>query len=182
MTRTAALFGLLLAAMPAQAVTITFTEFGVPDLTELSNEYQSLGITLSSFYQYTDSRDTFDSQGIANLTGKSTITFTTAADDVSFDFLVLPFVSFQITALDAGANILEIFAFDATANTTNASHSYGAGGIKYLVLEGPEGNVGLSTLRFDGTAGIPEPMTWTMMILGFGLVGLAARRRPVATA
>lgn len=29
----------------------------------------------------------------------------------------------------------------------------------------------------DGTGGVPEPATWAMMILGFGLVGAAARRR-----
>jgi hypothetical protein len=31
--------------------------------------------------------------------------------------------------------------------------------------------------------GVPEPTTWAMLILGFGLVGFAARRsRTVATA
>jgi hypothetical protein len=31
--------------------------------------------------------------------------------------------------------------------------------------------------RWDGAGGVPEPATWAMMILGFGLVGAAARRR-----
>ena len=35
----------------------------------------------------------------------------------------------------------------------------------------------VSEVTFDGTAGIPEPATWAMMIAGFGLVGAAARRR-----
>jgi hypothetical protein len=30
------------------------------------------------------------------------------------------------------------------------------------------------------TAAVPEPATWAMLILGFGLVGFAARRRPTA--
>lgn len=168
--------------MPAEAVTITFTEFGVPDLTELSNEYQSLGITLSSFYQYTDPRDAFDTRGIANSTNESTLTFTTAADGVSFDFLALAGAGFELAAFDSGSNLLETFVFGPEAGNTNASYSYGVGGIKTLVLKGPAGNVGISTLRFDGAAGIPEPGSWAMMILGFGLVGLVARRRAGAIA
>ncbi|WP_308911220.1 PEPxxWA-CTERM sorting domain-containing protein [Pseudokordiimonas caeni] len=31
------------------------------------------------------------------------------------------------------------------------------------------------------TSGIPEPATWLMMIMGFGLVGIASRRRSVAS-
>ena len=30
---------------------------------------------------------------------------------------------------------------------------------------------------YTSVGGIPEPATWAMMILGFGLVGVAARRR-----
>ncbi|HEX7945707.1 MAG TPA: PEPxxWA-CTERM sorting domain-containing protein [Phenylobacterium sp.] len=35
----------------------------------------------------------------------------------------------------------------------------------------------VSEVTFDGTAGIPEPATWAMMIAGFGLVGGTMRRR-----
>ncbi|MCG2839819.1 NF038132 family protein [Sandaracinobacter sp. RS1-74] len=34
----------------------------------------------------------------------------------------------------------------------------------------------------DPTPGVPEPATWAMMILGFGLVGFAARRRQTRAA
>ena len=33
--------------------------------------------------------------------------------------------------------------------------------------------------QFDLTSGVPEPATWAAMVLGFGLVGGALRRRPV---
>lgn len=35
----------------------------------------------------------------------------------------------------------------------------------------------LTSLPGGGTPGIPEPATWAMMIAGFGLIGVAARRR-----
>lgn len=40
-------------------------------------------------------------------------------------------------------------------------------------------NVGLSSLSFEGTLvpAVPEPATWALMILGFGIVGSALRRR-----
>jgi hypothetical protein len=46
------------------------------------------------------------------------------------------------------------------------------------------GIVGAGPLRSIATTGaIPEPATWAMLIAGFGLVGVAARRRrPVASA
>ena len=33
--------------------------------------------------------------------------------------------------------------------------------------------------NFTFSAAVPEPATWAMMIVGFGFVGVAARRRPV---
>lgn len=36
---------------------------------------------------------------------------------------------------------------------------------------------GLSEVRLDGVAAVPEPATWAMMICGFGLVGGAMRRQ-----
>ena len=35
---------------------------------------------------------------------------------------------------------------------------------------------------YTSIGGVPEPMTWTMLIAGFGMVGVAARRRTAATA
>jgi PEP-CTERM motif len=32
-------------------------------------------------------------------------------------------------------------------------------------------------VHFTATAAVPEPATWMMMILGFGFVGAAVRRR-----
>lgn len=47
-------------------------------------------------------------------------------------------------------------------------------------LSAPEGGCGLGEVAFEA-GGVPEPDTWAMMIMGFGLLGVAARRRRPAT-
>jgi len=38
-------------------------------------------------------------------------------------------------------------------------------------------NSGFWTASFPVSAGVPEPATWAMMLLGFGAIGFAMRRR-----
>lgn len=87
--------------------------------------------------------------------------------------------------------------FDALADTS------GPPGSAYTNLVsipevGPEGNNGalytptanqpgyvagfLVTYHFISDSAVPEPATWAMMMLGFGAIGLAMRRRKVAVA
>jgi hypothetical protein len=40
----------------------------------------------------------------------------------------------------------------------------------------------LDDISFQGPAGVPEPATWAMMIMGFGLMGSALRRRRMVPA
>ena len=40
----------------------------------------------------------------------------------------------------------------------------------------------LRTLELQSSASVPEPGAWALMLLGFGLVGVAARRRPIIPA
>lgn len=55
--------------------------------------------------------------------------------------------------------------------------------IQYTVLATQGANPGLSNISFEGRlAVVPEPESWTMLLGGFGLVGLAARRRRRAIA
>lgn len=37
--------------------------------------------------------------------------------------------------------------------------------------------VGLAGIRFNVPTGVPEPATWLMMLIGFGAIGIALRRR-----
>jgi hypothetical protein len=57
--------------------------------------------------------------------------------------------------------------------------------VRYTILTTAGGeandNAGLSNISFAG-ARVPEPATWGLMIVGFGMVGLSARRRKAAVA
>jgi len=52
------------------------------------------------------------------------------------------------------------------------------GGFSYGQRDDLYGAVRLSSLRFS-VASVPEPSTWAMMILGFGAIGYAMRRKTV---
>ncbi|MCG2840022.1 PEPxxWA-CTERM sorting domain-containing protein [Sandaracinobacter sp. RS1-74] len=57
--------------------------------------------------------------------------------------------------------------------------------LKFLAVGTPGGAPPISFLdgvSLQATGGVPEPATWAMMLLGFGAVGFAARRRAAATA
>ena len=53
---------------------------------------------------------------------------------------------------------------------------------KYRVNTFSPGATGFVTATSSLVAGVPEPATWAMMILGFGMAGVAARRRRSAFA
>ncbi len=110
------------------------------------------------------------------------------------DSLVFTFDSaithFGVDVIDLGTS----GATDFTINWGNGSDvlytGYAGGGV---VFAGVIDLVGFTTVTFTGTAGddgidfdrlvykgdgaVPEPATWAMLIVGFGLVGFAARRR-----
>ena len=55
---------------------------------------------------------------------------------------------------------------------------------EYVAVPGGDGNDYSGNIRIDSAlaAGVPEPATWGLMILGFGMVGGAMRRRAKTTA
>ena len=88
----------------------------------------------------------------------------------------LPSQYFRIDDL-AFANELQVyFTSGLTANggTVGTSQSYEhepAGGNRYIVN---------GTVTRVATAAVPEPASWALMVLGFGAIGSALRRRKIA--
>jgi hypothetical protein len=63
-----------------------------------------------------------------------------------------------------------IASFLDTVSFSNMTTRY----VQYRVLAANGGNTGLSDIHFNA---VPEPATWTLMILGFGGAGAMLRRR-----
>ena len=85
-------------------------------------------------------------------------------------------------AYDAGGTLLQTFTFQANQGWTRVN--VGAAGVARLDLVasavgGFTNYFGIDQLTFDAAAtpGVPEPTTWAMMIVGFGMIGGAARHR-----
>ena len=70
-------------------------------------------------------------------------------------------------------NILQLFATgnnrSGNWNDGGGSGTYGSAGLpSYYIAES----------KFTGVSAVPEPASWALMIVGFGIVGAAMRRRP----
>ena len=86
-------------------------------------------------------------------------------------------------AYDAGGALLQTFVFQANEGWARVNLS--ASGIARLDLVTSQYQqmntiFGIDQLTFDPAAtpgGVPEPTTWAMMIVGFGMIGAGARNR-----
>jgi hypothetical protein len=68
--------------------------------------------------------------------------------------------------------VSSVSAFTFDANLTGLTGRY----FLYSVTAANGSNPGLSELSLTGSA-VPEPATWAMLLLGFGLIGFAMRKR-----
>ena len=89
---------------------------------------------------------------------------------------------FSISEIGGGVVASGTNAAPAAGHDSQA-FSFGYSQAGYVLRWGPDSyDGGLDNIRFDvraiGGAAVPEPATWALMILGFGAVGGAMRRRP----
>ncbi len=97
------------------------------------------------------------------------------AYEASSDLLsVGTFVGVNSITLDSTKNDLGFFLKGASTSDTSV-----LGGIDYTASTPPKffSARTVTVVSTDLTAAVPEPSTWALMILGFGAVGAAMRRR-----
>ena len=68
-------------------------------------------------------------------------------------------------------------AGDAGNVTVFWQFDFGTQGAQFISLDDTQG-FSNSVLYTTGTPAVPEPMTWMLMLLGFGAIGLTLRKRP----
>lgn len=107
--------------------------------------------------------------GTLHLDGSSTVTFSLGADDDAFLFV-------------DGTSLLQLGGIHDPTPVSVTSSVLG-GGDHQIQLFYADRNKTQAVLNFNITAvtnAVPEPTTWAMMIVGFGLAGMSLRSRKTA--
>lgn len=155
------------------------------DASENTGSRTSLQFTTDHFFTGADGQATSFPPGPAS--ELSQIAFTPAAGfEVSFqsfswDKLTATSSSeFIFRVIDPMGN--EIFSAGNAVTSYTVDSAYFAGPVTFLFGNGGRGAVAVDDIAVDVRAaatppGVPEPMTWAMLIAGFALTGAASRRR-----
>ena len=156
----------LTIAAPASAAQYTFDFFG--------NDLFKPGVSVTGTGVFTTS-DTATDVG-----GRTAFAITDIVGTVD-GFAILQNKSFYGNYFTTGATFLD--GVGVRLDTTSASNisffspSFG-GGYRVNIFGGPIGKSALVTASSVAIPGaVPEPATWAMMIVGFGLAGGAIRQR-----
>jgi hypothetical protein len=155
--------------LASPAVTITFTEFGIPDNTVVTNQYSSLGVIFSSgMYQATGA---VVNSGTAGITSPFSIYFTSPRTSAAVNLVTNSGTS-SFSALLGGALV------DSFSASTGAQAYYGFTGDSFdqiQITPGGFNNIGVVVRAQLGSEAVPEPSTYAL--LGSGLLGLLALAR-----
>ncbi len=82
-----------------------------------------------------------------------------------------------------GADVAQDYSLDTGGGGYNSNPGFGSAYSAFVQDHSYPGQTDTLNYAFrweGGAGGVPEPATWAMMIMGFGLVGFAARRRGIA--
>lgn len=114
-------------------------------------------------------------QGNSAFTFLSGTAFQATTSDIGFDFSGVGHMQFD--SYGQGGNSSFCLTAASSSITCNGQQSteYVGAGSAIVTRNSVSGRLVLGT---SAVAGVPEPATWGMMLIGFGSVGYAMRRRP----
>jgi hypothetical protein len=168
-----AAFATIAAATPAFAVTADFEDGIVGTAITLS------GATVDNgFYNRCAGGCPTPENGLfassRDFSSTMRITFASLQSLVSF----VNVSNSQVTAnaYDSGGTLLASINDTQAFPIDNAALTLSAANISYVEFLSAAA-FGIDNLTYDASAAVPEPSSWGMMLVGFGLIGAAARRR-----
>lgn len=183
------LSALTVATAPAYAATtFTSTLSGLNEIPTANNS-AGTGVATAAFFNSNNSiRLTGNFQNLTGLTLFGHLhccTTRTANTTVAIEFTDNPGFQLGVTSgsFDFTYNLLDVATYSAAFLAASGGTALGARDRLFSGLNSELGYFNIHSTVFRGgelrgqLAGIPEPASWGMMIIGFGLAGGAMRRR-----
>jgi hypothetical protein len=174
----------------ASAIEINFQELPLSAGTPVTGQYAAKNVRFDGFYFSNDPAISIDGFGIYSFTGNvhspgpnpvSYVNFINPVTNLSIDYGkigALPGGFVEWDAIDGSGNLVGLQSITGGA-AVNITYNAGPLVIKSLIFSASASGDGYITgLRFDPLrSAVPEPSSWAMMIVGFGIVGGCLRRK-----
>jgi hypothetical protein len=163
----------LVFSTSAKADTVTFSEILLPNVSTVTTAYSSFDLTFSNTYYAFDGRFAEDGVGIAEQVNPATIFFTNPVSGLSIDWLTVN-TDFVATAYDASNNVLSTFSAGPCGSACSGVANLAGSDISYVIWHDSAGFAAIDSLTFTQEAPAATPEPGTVLLLGVGVLGLAA--------
>lgn len=183
-TLLAACFGMSLAAAPVQAEVIDFSTYAPGTI--IDGALDVLGVTFTSSTDRLMIGDFGGGNGLcaydgSGCTGTLAIMFNNGANGLSLTYSGDDMADSNVF-YEGQSDVLAFVGRDLADGdpSTLGQVNFRFANILFMgISSGDPGGVVFNSFSFTPTAAaVPEPVTWAMLITGFGMIGGAVRRRP----